>query len=93
MRWLAITVAAAGLTFLVLHTSRVQATETFMLGEHDRIIAENPGCHAECRIQSPTLRICTIRDFDCRAVCIEVPECGSIAKKAPRVCAIIKTKP
>lgn len=93
MRWLAIAVAAAGLTFLVLRASRVQAIETFTLGEHDRIIAENPGCHAECRVQTPALRNCTIRDFDCRAVCMEVPECGNVARKAPRVCAIVKTRP
>lgn len=93
MRWLAITLTAAGLTFLVLHTSRVQADESFTLGERDRIIAENPGCHADCRVRSPSLRTCTIRDFDCRAVCVEVPECGGMGKKIPRVCAIVKTRP
>jgi hypothetical protein len=93
VRWLAITVAAAAVTFLALHTSRVEANESFILGEHDRIIAENPGCHAECRIQTPTIRTCTIKDYDCRAVCMEVPECGNVARKAPRVCAIIKTRP
>lgn len=93
MRWLIITIAAAAATLAILHSSPVQANETFMLGEHDRIIAENPGCHAECRILSPSVRTCTIKDYDCRAVCMEVPECGNVAKKAPRVCAIVKTHP
>lgn len=93
MRWLAIAVAAAAVTFLALRTSRVQAVETFVLGEHDRIIAENPGCHAECRVQTPTVRTCVIRDYDCKAVCTEMPECAGPGQKAPRVCAIVKTRP
>ncbi len=93
MRWLAIALAAAAVAFLALYTGRVEANESFMLGEHDRIIAENPGCHADCRIQTPSLRVCTIQSFDCRAVCMEVPECAGPAMKAPRVCAVVKTRP
>jgi hypothetical protein len=94
VRWLAIALTTAAVTFLLLfYARRVEAHESFMLGEHDRIIAENPGCHAECRIQTPSVRTCTIRDFDCRAVCMEVPECAGAARKAPRVCAIVKTRP
>lgn len=93
MRWLAVALTAAAAMFLVLHASRVEATESFMLGEHDRIIAENPGCHAECRIQTPSLRVCTMTTFDCRAVCLEVPECAAPGRKVPRVCAIVRTRP
>ncbi|HET6922861.1 MAG TPA: hypothetical protein VFI16_06910 [Anaeromyxobacteraceae bacterium] len=93
MRWLAIALTAAAVMFLVLHTSRVEAIDSFMLGEHDRIIAENPGCHAECRIQTPTLRVCTMTTFDCRAICMEVPECAGLGRKVPRVCAIVRTRP
>lgn len=93
MRWLAIAFAAAAVAFLALRSARVEAHDSFMLGEHDRIIAENPGCHAECRIQTPSLRVCTIQAFDCRAVCMEVPECAGMAMKAPRVCAVVKTRP
>ena len=93
MRWLVIALTAAAVALLFLHTSRVEAVESFMLGEHHRIIAENPGCHADCRIQTPSLRVCTMTTFDCRAVCMEVPECVSPGKKAPRVCAIVRTRP
>ncbi len=92
MRSLVIAAVAAAVTFLAVRATRVDAFETFLLGEHDRIIAETPGCHAECQIQSPTLRTCTVRGFDCRAACMEVPECSAAGKKAPRVCALVKTR-
>jgi hypothetical protein len=93
VRWLAIALTTAAVAFLFLQTNRVGAMDSFMLGERDHIIAENPGCHAECRIQTPSLRVCTMTTFDCRAVCMEVPECVSPVKKAPRVCAIVRTRP
>src|SRR5205085_4189541 len=46
----------------------------FVLQEHDRIVAEAPGCYASCQAFG-RLRTCTIREPDCRAACITLPEC------------------
>jgi hypothetical protein len=92
-RFATIALAAAAVTFVVLRAGGVQANETFVLEEKDRIIAETPGCHAECRVQGAR-RICAIQSFDCRAVCQEIPECSPHpTARHLRVCAIVKSRP
>lgn len=70
--------------------SRAQALESFELGERDHILAEAIGCHAECRMVG-VKRTCTIRDYGCKAVCMDVPECNTMGKGTPKICAIMKT--
>jgi len=70
---------------------RAQAFESFTLGLHDHLIAEAPGCNAECRVQG-NQRSCTFHDPDCRAVCKTLPECrvdGTLMK----VCAVVRSRP
>ncbi len=69
-----------------------RAMETFDLGERDHILAESPGCHVECRALGGVRRVCTINNQDCRAVCMEVPECDVMGRGAPKICAILKTR-
>lgn len=63
--------------------------ETFTLEEHDRIIAENPGCHATCTVTG-SRRTCTIRDFDCRVVCTQIQECKPDGVRPVKVCAVVR---
>jgi hypothetical protein len=86
---------AAGLViaFVALGQNDARALESFELNEHDHILAESPGCHLECRVLAGTLRrTCVVRDFDCKAVCMDVPECSTAGRTPPRVCAIMRTK-
>ena len=71
--------------------SRAEAFETFILDEHDHIIAESPGCYASCAALG-SKRTCTIKTFDCRAVCQSIPEC-SVNGRMVRVCAVVRTRP
>jgi hypothetical protein len=86
--------AAATLAGLALASSgcqQAQAYESFTLGQHDHLIAEAPGCNADCRVQGGE-RVCSFRDPDCRAVCKTLPECrvdGSLMK----VCAVVRSRP
>ncbi len=69
-----------------------RAMESFELGQYDHILAESPGCHVECRALGGVKRICTINAYDCKAVCMELPECNVNGRGAPKVCAIMKTR-
>ncbi len=71
--------------------SRAEAVESFTLEEHDKIIAEAPGCYASCTALG-SRRTCTIKEMDCRAVCQTLPEC-KIDARPIRVCAIVRTRP
>ena len=64
----------------------------FVLQEHDRIVAEAPGCYASCQSLGRT-RSCTVREPDCRAVCISLPECKADGLNPVRVCAVVRDRP
>ncbi len=73
--------------------AQAQAQDTFTLEEHDKIIAEAPGCFADCRIVGPSRRTCTVKQWDCRAVCMPLPECKTDSLKPMKVCAIMRNRP
>lgn len=69
------------------------AWDTFVLDEHDKIIAEAPGCHAECTVMGGSgRRQCSVRNYDCRAVCTTLPECR-LQGRPMQVCAVVKSRP
>jgi hypothetical protein len=80
----------AGLGFgLSSGCSRAQAVESFELGEHDKLLAEAPGCWAECRRLGPR-RLCTVKDYDCKPICQVVPECKPDGMNMLKVCVVMK---
>jgi hypothetical protein len=62
----------------------------FTLEEHDHLIAEAPGCYADCRTLPGNRRTCTIRERDCRPVCQELPECKVDSMRPVKVCVVMK---
>ena len=70
-------------------SSRAQAFQSFDLGEHDKLIAEAPGCWADCK-RMGTRRVCTVKDYDCKPICQVVPECKPDGLHAIQVCAVMK---
>jgi hypothetical protein len=64
---------------------------TFILEEHDRLVAEAPGCYASCRALGAA-RTCTVRETDCHAVCTALPECKPDGFRAVRVCAVVRDR-
>ena len=88
---------AAGLALamaLVAAVARSAAPETtFILEEHDKIVAEAKGCFSECRIIGGARRMCTIREFGCRVVCSSLPECRISGGGTMKACAIVKDGP
>ena len=86
--------SAAALVLLGTGCGEARAAwDTFVLEEHDKIIAEAPGCHAECTVVGGTgRRQCSVRDYGCRAVCTMLPECRPQGRPM-QVCVIMKTRP
>ncbi len=85
---LAIAVVASG----QLACERARASyESFTLEEHDQLIAEAPGCEADCR-PSGKVRVCTLKDPRCRAVCRTLPECRPGGDRAIQACATIRER-
>ncbi len=72
--------------------SRAQAFESFELGEHDKLIAEAPGCWAECKNLGGR-RLCTLKDYDCKPICQVVPECKPDGMHMLKVCVVMKGQP
>ncbi len=70
-----------------------QSEREFTLEEHDKIVAEAPGCSAECRIVGPNVRRCVLKDYGCAASCMTLPECRPDGLKPMKVCAVVKTRP
>ena len=68
--------------------SRARALESFTLTAHDLLIAEAPGCYAECR-PAGGHRLCVVRDLDCQAVCRTLPECRPDGTPV-QACAVIR---
>ncbi len=71
-------------------STRAQGLQTFELGEHDKLLAEAPGCWADCK-RMGVRRVCTVKDYDCKVVCMEIPECR-IQGRMPKVCAVLSTR-
>ena len=69
--------------------ARARPYENFTLEEHDKIIAETPGCHASCTVTG-NRRTCTVKDFDCKAVCTALQECKPDGLRPMKVCAVIR---
>ena len=70
---------------------QARAWDSFTLEQHDKIIAEAPGCHAECRVVGGSRRECTVSQYDCRALCTTLPDCRP-AGRPIQVCAVVKTR-
>lgn len=90
-RVLGMTVAVLGLG-LQSGCGRAEAFESFTLERHDQLIAESPGCEAECRVVG-TSRTCTMKDPACRAICRTLPECRPAGETPIKVCAIVRDRP
>ena len=65
---------------------------SFILEQHDRIVAEAPGCYASCQSLG-AVRRCTLREPDCRAVCVTLQECKPDGFKPIQVCAVVRERP
>ncbi len=91
---LALLSAAAALAVAGSGCGRARAAwDSFVLEEHDKIIAEAPGCHAECTVMGATgRRQCAVRDYDCRAICTTIPECRPGGRPI-QVCAVVQSRP
>lgn len=83
-----LTVALLGLA-LQSGCGRAEAFESFTLEPHDQLIAESPGCEADCRVVG-TSRACTLKDPACRAICRTLPQCKPDGETPMRACAIIR---
>ena len=75
--------------FVGASVARARPYESFTLEAGDRIIAETPGCYASCAV-SGTRRNCTVKDFDCKAVCTAIQECKPDGIRPIKVCAVIR---
>lgn len=73
--------------------SKASAFESFTLDQHDIVLAETYGCHAECRVMTPTQRTCVVREIGCRAVCTPIPQCRPDGDRGMKVCAVVKDRP
>ena len=75
--------------FVGASVARARPYETFTLDAGDKIIAETPGCHASCTVTGAR-RTCTVKDFDCKAVCTAIQECKPDGIRPLKVCAVIR---
>jgi hypothetical protein len=75
--------------FTCTSIARAKPYESFTLEEHDKIIAETPGCFASCTVMG-TKRTCTVKDFNCKAVCTLLQECKPDGLRPMKVCAVIR---
>jgi len=85
--------AALGLgLFLGSRLAQAVPGSEFTLGQHDRIVAEAPGCYASCQTLGLSRR-CTVREPDCHAVCLPLPECKPDGLKPMQVCSVVRDRP
>jgi hypothetical protein len=87
-RELALTLAIVALGQLACERARA-SNESFTLEEHDQLIAEAPGCEADCH-PSGKARVCELKDPACRAICRTLPECRPAGERAIQACATIR---
>jgi hypothetical protein len=87
---LAAAALAAGILLGSQLAGALPADSTFTLEQNDKIIAEAPGCYASCQALG-TVRRCTIKQYNCHAVCQLLPECRLPAANATmKVCALVR---
>jgi hypothetical protein len=93
VRWKILSAVLAGalLGTMVSAAQRPGAFESFTLEQGDQIIAEAPGCYAECRLIG-TRRSCTIREMGCKAICKTLPECRPSGTTPMKACAIVSDR-
>jgi len=84
-------VAAGVLAVVGADVARARPYESFTLEQHDRLVAESPGCYSSCSV-SGNRRICTVKEFDCKVVCSTIPECKPDGLHPIQVCAVIKER-
>lgn len=87
MRTLLVT-AFAALGLFGSGCGKAEAFESFTLERQDQLIAEAPGCEAECVVVGGS-RVCSVKDASCRVVCRTLPECRTDGDGALKVCAIV----
>ena len=81
----------AGTALVVgVDVARARPADTFTLEEHDRLVAEAPGCYAQCTAQG-TRRQCVLKTLDCQVVCTSIPECKPDGLNAVKACAVVKS--
>lgn len=80
---------AATVTIVGADLARARPYETFTLEQHDKLVAESPGCYASCTV-SGTRRNCSIREMDCKAVCVPIPECKPDGIRPLKACAVVR---
>ena len=84
-------VAAGVLAVVGADVARARPYETFTLEQHDRLVAEAPGCYSSCTV-SGSRRICTVKEFDCKVLCSTIPECKPDGVHPIQVCAVVKER-
>ena len=84
-------VAAGVLVVVAADVARARPYESFTLEQHDRIVAEAPGCYASCTV-SGNRRTCTVKEFDCKVVCSTIPECKPDGLHPIQVCAVVRER-
>ena len=95
MRNLVLAILAALAAGVLIGSRLAQAQpdqSSFILEQHDRLVAEAPGCFASCQTMG-TIRHCTLREHDCHAVCVTLPECKPDGFKPIRACAVVRDRP
>ena len=75
--------------FVGASVARARPYESFTLEAGDKIIAETPGCYASCVTQG-NRRSCSVKEFDCKAVCTALQECKPDGIRPIKVCAVIR---
>jgi len=84
-------VAIGVLAVVSADVARAKPYETFTLEQHDRIVAEAPGCYASCAV-SGNRRVCSVKEFDCKVVCSTIPECKPDGLRPIQVCAVVRER-
>jgi hypothetical protein len=85
-------ILAAGVLVVVgADVARARPYESFTLEQHDRIVAEAPGCYASCTVAG-NRRTCTVKEFDCKVVCSTIPECKPDGLHPIQVCAVVRER-
>lgn len=87
----AITIAGV-LAIVATDVARARPNEQFTLQDKDQLIVEAPGCHAACGIQTPTRRLCSVREPDCHVVCQPIPDCKPDGLRPVQVCAVVRER-
>lgn len=93
MRWKILSAVLAGalLGTIVSAAQGPTAFESFTLEQGDQIIAEAPGCYAECRAIG-TRRTCAVREMGCKAICKTLPECRPSGMTPMKACAVVRER-